>query len=91
MKFQIQEKQNEVSIEIEKIDGQQQVFQEAFQKCREGKCSCPTTEYDKLQSLKIEPTQHGVLLRLKPKEGERFNLGEIEKCLEHTAREISEK
>lgn len=56
-----------------------------LQNCQEGRCDCPTNEYDKVESLSVE-TDGGddITMRLVPKPGQRFDESEIDTCLQHT-------
>ena len=60
----------------------------AFQECQEGCCSCPTHEYEKVESLRIEHSEEGITLSVTSKDGQQLDVGEIEKCLEHTKKRI---
>lgn len=56
-----------------------------FQDCRQGRCDCPTDEYQKVSSLSIESDDgDSVTMRLTPKPGERLDEAEIDTCLQHT-------
>ena len=76
-------------IELSEIAGKEERLLEAFQECREGRCSCPTDEYLKLDSLEIENSAGTISLRLKAKKGRKLNTIEIEKCLDHTDEKVS--
>lgn len=57
----------------------------AFQECREGRCDCPTNEYEKVSQLSVESEpDDAITLRLVAKSGERFDESEIDACLQHT-------
>ena len=84
MKFKISKKAKDVEIKVGGVEGQEQQLLDAFQECKEGRCTCPTQEYQKLDALQIEHANGEISLRLKPKEGTEFDQAEIERCLEHT-------
>jgi len=88
MKYQISKKAQEVEIKVGGVEGQEQQLLDAFQECQEGRCTCPTQEYQKLDSLQVEHANGEISLRLKPKEGAEFDQAEIERCLAHTAAQI---
>ena len=56
----------------------------AFQECRQGRCDCPTGEYDKLESLTVEDQPNGITVRLDTKPGQTLDLSDIDACLRHT-------
>ena len=89
MKYRIHERGTKLDIEVRDIRGKQKELMKAFQDCQEGRCSCPTTQYQKLEALDIEPKENGLTLRLKPKSGMRFDPSEIEKCLQYTVKQAS--
>ena len=78
-----------LNIEITEIQGKEKQLLEAFQECQEGRCSYPTNEYSKLESLEIKQTDGRIDLRLSAKKGEVFDSDEIGKCLDYTERKIT--
>lgn len=73
-----------LTIEVSDISGQQEQLLAEFQACQEGRCSCSTKEYEKLDSLNIEAASGTVRLSLKAKSGQVLDESEIQKCLDHT-------
>ncbi len=88
MKYKVDEKKGGIDITVADVTNNKQKVLEAFRECQEGRCSCPTEEYKKLDSLEI--AQHGdeIKLHLKSKAGETIDKTEIEKCLNYTARRV---
>jgi hypothetical protein len=84
MKYKVESTENEVNIEVTETKGKQERLLEAFQECQEGRCTCPTQEYSKLDSLEIENDEDTIRLKLKSKPNEKFDESEISKCLEYT-------
>lgn len=84
MKYRIESKGNETNIKISNTKGKQKKLLDAFQECREGRCSCPTEEYLKLNSLEIENDENSIRLKLRSKPGKQIDKKEISKCLEYT-------
>jgi len=66
---------------------QKQLIEE-FIKCAAGTCSCPTPQYEKLQSIDVSAQATGVTVNLKVKPGEAIDVADIERCLDHTAQQI---
>ena len=66
---------------------QKQLIEE-FTKCAAGTCSCPTPQYEKVQSIDVSAQATGVTVNLKVKPGEAIDMADIEQCLDHTARQI---
>ena len=84
MKYKIESAENEVNIEVTETKGKQEKLLRAFQECQEGRCTCPTQEYSKLDSLEIESGEDTIKLKLKSKPDVKFDGSEIGKCLEYT-------
>lgn len=78
-----------LTVEVSEIGDQQEGLLSEFQACQEGRCSCPTNEYEKLESLEIAKSARGISLRLKAKAGRVFDSGEIEKCLDHADKKLN--
>ncbi len=68
------------------LDKQRRLLDE-LAKCSAGTCSCPTPQYEKLSAIDVRAQPHGVTVNLKVKPGEQIDSADIEKCLEHTARQ----
>lgn len=85
MKHRIDERPHGLEIEINDVQGHKEKLLKAFQECREGRCSCPTEEYKKLEALEIEEGAEAIRLRLRAKRGKKVDQAEISRCLEYTA------
>jgi hypothetical protein len=66
----------------------QRALLDEFAKCAAGTCSCPTPQYEKLQSIEFSAQDAGVAVDLKVKPGEVIDAADIERCLDHTARQV---
>jgi hypothetical protein len=84
MRHEIRETSGTVKIEVSDTGTKRQALLNAFRECAEGRCTCPTTEYTKLDSLQVDPAPEAVVLTLKPKSGQRFDLSAVERCVEHS-------
>jgi len=91
MKYKVESNENEVNIEVTRIKGKQAKLLHAFRECQEGRCTCPTREYSKLDSLEIETGDDTIRLKLKSKPDVKFDELEIGKCLEYTRDKVSDK
>lgn len=88
MKTKIISREDGVEIQVAEVASQAEELLAAFKECQAGCCSCPTQEYDKVESLNIEQSQAGITLSVKAKKGQNIDVGEIEKCLAHTETSI---
>ena len=77
-----------LTIEFSAISRQQEQLIAEFRACEEGRCSCPTNEYEKLDSLNIEAASGKIRLSLKAKSGQVLDGSEIQKCLDHTEKKL---
>ena len=90
MKYDIKESGDGLEISVSGIQDKKEKLMQSFQACSEGRCSCRTDEYKKLQSMEIEHSADGIKLKLKSRAGEKFDPSEINKCLIETEKNISE-
>ena len=87
-KFKVTQAASKLRIKIGDVGGKQAELMGALQECAEGRCTCPTPQYEKLQEISIQPTPTGVNVTLTPKPGESIDREAIDKCLEYTARQL---
>lgn len=88
-RYRVKEKASKLSIEITDVSGQEHRLMQAFGECQSGKCSCPTDEYAKLASMKLEQSGDRIRIELAPKPGERLNVAEIAACLDYTTDRVT--
>ena len=91
MKSKISKNKNGIDIKITELNGEQEKLVAAFQECSEGRCTCPTQEYQKVETLHIVGTDESIQLSIKSKPNTVINTQEIEKCLEYTKDKVSKK
>lgn len=91
MKYKVESTENEVNIEVSEPKGGQEKLLKAFQECQEGRCTCPTQEYTKLDSLEIESSEDTIKLKLKSKPDMKFDVSEIGKCIEYTKGKVTDE
>lgn len=89
MKYSIEKNSQGLRINADVGPAKQQHLLEEFAKCANGTCSCPSTQFEKLQSVDVSQTQSGVSVVLTVKSGEVLDQSDIEKCLNHTAQTIA--
>jgi hypothetical protein len=84
MKYQIRSDPTKLAIRIDEVNDKKAQLMEALQECSEGRCNCPTPEYEKLSSMQVEERGGSVNIELKPKPGQKLEPDDIEKCVQHT-------
>ncbi len=77
-----------VKITVEEVGSKQAELMKEFNECAEGRCSCPTAQYAKVESMQITPGEDRLSITLKAKPGEEIDQADINKCLEHTTRKV---
>ena len=70
MKYSIKGKPGSLRIDVKQLGGKQQAVLESMQACANGKCECPTPQYDKLASIHIAPGPDSISIELRAREGE---------------------
>ncbi|HEX8990046.1 MAG TPA: hypothetical protein VF784_00070 [Anaerolineales bacterium] len=91
MEAQIKTTENGIQIDVTDLEGKKEQLLEAFQECSEGRCTCPTQEYQKVEALDILDSSDAIQLSIKAKAGQQIDTAEIEKCLEYTQKRASEE
>ena len=82
MRSRVKEVSEGLVVEIDDLADQRDTVLETFTACREGRCNCPTDEYQKLASLEIEEDGTRLKLHLQAKAGAKFEMSEVARCLE---------
>lgn len=88
--YEISSNPSGVSIHLAGVGEQEQQLLAAFAECQQGRCSCPTDEYQKLETMDVAPGEGEISLQLRPKEGTSFDLGQITACLEYAVGQTTE-
>jgi len=87
--FKISGNGSELHVGIDQLGGKQSDVLRALQECAEGRCTCPTPQYGKLDSVTIVPGAGRIAIALKARPGETIDRQAIDKCLEHTAHRLN--
>jgi hypothetical protein len=88
--YEISAADDGVAIEITGVGERRDGLLAAFGECAEGRCSCPTNEYEKLEAMDIQPAADAVAIHLQAKAGTTLNPDEISRCLDYTVERASE-
>jgi hypothetical protein len=89
VRYEISEEPDHLKVKLEETTGVQDQLLAAFQECQQGRCSCPTTVYEKLEGLEIDVSTDEIELRLRPKPGTQLAPSEIARCLDYTVTRTS--
>lgn len=88
MKSTIEQTSDGLRIQAAVPPEKQAALMEELGKCAAGSCACPTPQYEKLSAIDLKTTSEGVTVDLKVKPGEEVDVVDIEKCLDHTAKQV---
>jgi hypothetical protein len=89
MRYDITERSDEVEIRVREIgDGTPQVHA-LLQDCQQGRCRCPTDQYDRLAGIDVEIGDDEVGLKLHPRAGQQLDVNALQACLHYTLAEAS--
>jgi len=89
MKYSIESQGDDVTITIEQVGDKQVELMAEFNECAEGRCTCPSPQYAKVEAIRIKPTTGKIDISLTAKPGEKIDHADIAKCLEHTTKKVS--
>lgn len=87
-RYHIDQKETAVSIELTDLGTHREQFIEALEECQEGRCSCPTDGYEKLESMELHDASDGITVRLVVKPGENLDASQIESCFDYTSQKL---
>ena len=89
--FIVTEDAAKLHIRIDEVGSRQRQAQllQALQECKEGRCTCPTNQYERLDAIEITPGDTAIDITLTPKAGESIDRQAIDRCLEYTADKLS--
>ena len=90
-RFKVSEKGPGLQITIDQLGTKQEKVLAALQECAEGRCTCPTAQYERLESVEIAPGDEKIDIELRPKAGETIDRQAIDRCLEYTANQSADK
>lgn len=82
MKYSVKGDDSIVKITIGDVGSKQAELLKELNECMVGRCSCPTDQYTKVESMQITPGEGQLSMTLSAKLGEKIDRGDINKCLE---------
>jgi hypothetical protein len=88
MKASIERTNDGLRIEAQVAEEKQAAILRELRKCASGACSCPTPQYERLSSIDVRIIESGIAVDLRVKPDEEVDVGDIERCLAHTASQV---
>lgn len=82
--YNIESTDRGLHIEIHTDKESQSAVVQALDECRTGRCSCPTSEYDKLAGVELNTSGDSIEISLEAKPGAPIEPDRIEQCVVYT-------
>ena len=73
-----------LTIQITGVGDKRDELLTAFGECKDGQCSCPTDEYQKVETMEVAESEDAIAIRLRAKPGADFDTLQIAACLDYT-------
>ena len=89
--FELTRRGSEVEIQVRGTAEQEPQLIESFQDCQSGHCSCPTDQYERLESMTMESENGNITMLLRPRPGEHFDIEQIRACLDYTVAQAEQE
>lgn len=84
MRYEITEDDNDVEIRLQQTGEHTPQLLAALEDCQQGRCGCPTEQYERLEDMSINTSVDELTIRLHPHDGQRLDTGELRACLDYT-------
>lgn len=91
MKSKIRKRKSGLDISVEQVGDRKKALLDAFQECQQGRCSCRTSEYHKLESIDVHSADDAIRIQLTPKSGETIDELAVQDCLEYTLEQATKR
>ena len=88
MRYSVKGDGSNLKILVEDVGAKQAELMKELNECAEGRCSCPTPQYAKVESMQITPGSDQLTITLKAKPGQEIDQEDINRCLEHTTQKV---
>lgn len=83
-RYRVEKKTTGVDIELTDVGDRREALLSAFMECAEGRCSCPTNEYEKVAAMAIGDGGDRIEIKLEAKADREFQVSEIANCVVQT-------
>ncbi len=87
MRYSITGAGEDVEIRVQETGNHAPQLLASLQECREGRCGCPTDQYDRLADMAIQVDGDEVAVRLRPRDDETLDVNQLQACLDYTVAE----
>ena len=84
MRYTITEPDETVEIRVTETGDRAAQLLTSMQECQQGRCACPTDQYERLEGMDVHSGNDAITLTLRPRAGERLDVNELRRCLDYT-------
>ena len=84
MRYKITEPGDTVEIRVTETGNRAAQLLASMQECQEGRCACPTDQYERLDGMDVQSGDDAITVTLRPRVGERLDVSELRRCLDYT-------
>ena len=84
MRYEMSEQDEDIQIEVHQTGEHTPQLLASLQDCQEGRCTCPTDQYERLEDMTLKTGADELTIRLRPHAGQRFDSGRLQACLDYT-------
>ena len=84
MRYQITEHDAGIEIQVHQSGEHAPQLLASLRDCQQGRCGCPTDQYDRLEDMAVQTDTDDVTIRLHPRAGQRFDPEQLQVCLDYT-------
>jgi len=89
MRYDITEDGEAVEILVHDAGGRAPQVLASLQSCQEGRCGCPTDQYDRLESIEVGGGDGELTIHLTPRPGEHLDPDALRACMDYTLESAS--
>jgi len=91
MRYNITQDGEAVEIHVQDTGERAPQVLASLQECQEGRCSCPTDQYDRLASIEVGGGEGELTVHLTPRPGEHLDPDELRACMDYTLESAADK
>jgi hypothetical protein len=84
MRYEIAEHGSDVEIHVCQTGEHAPELLASLDDCQQGRCGCPSDQYDRLEDVTVHATPDELTIQLHPRAGERLDAGQLQTCLDYT-------
>lgn len=84
MHYEVTEHEDSVELRVIGTGDRAPALLASMQECQEGRCTCPTDQFNRLETIEVLSGDDNVTVSLRPSPGERLDVNELAACLDYT-------